>query len=380
MLYYIEDISGKVEKYDEALFYAMASVTSKRSVVLKYPGKGLITLVPRKFKNSTNIIKRLTKVVESLLNYILTIAKVSYKNPDVLHLQWLPFIEFNGWEIPILKWIKKLSPQTRLVLTVHNIYPHNMSKEAKLSYNKRFRKASSFFDAFIVHTEISKQDVVHEFGIAPNRVNVCCHGVFEPDGLNLNTECRKDGKLHILQFGGQSFYKGTDLLVDAICGLDELHKSKIEIHIVGGISRSFLEELKVKDKESIINWKAYFLDDDELYKEINDSDIVILPYRAISQSGVLLLSIFFGKLIICSNLPSFVETMRGEDGDGLDDSIFFNNEDVESLRNLLVRYIDMNVDEGAVRDRVQKLKKLYSWESAAKSTLDVYKKITTICK
>ena len=72
--------------------------------------------------------------------------------------------------------------------------------------------------------------------------------------------------------------------------------------------------------------------------------------------------------------------MRGEDGDGLDDSIFFKNEDVESLRNLLVRYIDMNVDEGAERDRVQKLKKLYSWESAAKSTLDVYKKITTICK
>ena len=138
---------------------------------------------------------------------------------------------------------------------------------------------------------------------------------------------RKDGKLHILQFGGQSYYKGTDVLVNAVCGLDEERKAKIETRIVGGISQSLLEELKTKDKDSIIKWKAYFLDDEELHQEINDSDIIVLPYRAISQSGVLLLSINFGKLIICSDLPSFMETMRGEEGNELDGCLFFKNED-----------------------------------------------------
>ena len=380
MLCYIEDISGRVEKYDEALFYEIASVASEDSVKLKLPGTGLISLVPRKFKNSANILKRFLKVFEGLLNYSYTIAKVAYDKPSVLHLQWLPFMEFNGWEIPVLKGLKIASPKTKLVLTIHNIYPHNMSLEAKRRYNMRFREVCKLLDAFIVHTKISKEDVVREFGLCSDRVYVCCHGVFAPKGIEINAKSRKDGKLHILQFGGQSYYKGTDILVDAVCGLDNKRKAKIETRIVGGIGRSFLEELKAKDQDSIIKWKPYFLDDNELYQEINDSDIIVLPYRAISQSGVLLLSIYFGKLIICSDLPSFVETMRGEDGDGLDDSIFFKNEDVESLRNLLVRYIDMNVDEGAVRDRVQKLKKLYSWESAAKSTLDVYKKITTICK
>lgn len=380
MLCYIEDISGKVEKYDEALFNAVVSAVPESSVNLLLPGNGLFALVPRRFKNSVNIIKRLAKVLECLLNYVYTIAKVAYFKPDILHLQWLPFVEFKNWEASILKVLKHVSPQTKLVLTIHNVYPHNMSVEAKIAYNARFRKVCNCFDAFIVHTNISKEDVVREFRLNPHNVYVCCHGVFEPQGIKQSRDCRKGGKLHILQFGGQSYYKGTDLLVDAVCGLDEERKKRIDTHIVGGISKNFLDELKAKDKDSIIKWKSYFLDDDELYREIIDSDIIVLPYRAISQSGVLLLSIYFEKLIICSDLDSFIETMRGEDGDGLDDCLFFKSENVESLRSLLVRYIDKDVNENAVRDRVVNLKKLYSWASAAQSTINLYQKIISICK
>lgn len=380
MLYYIEDISGKVENYDIALFNAIRAEVSKSSVRLLLPGINLLYIVPRKFKASENIIKRILKVAEGLFNYVYTMINVACTKPDVLHLQWLPFIEFNGCEVPILKSIKRLSPKTKLVLTIHNIYPHNMSMKAKKKYNIRFREACALFDAFIVHTNISKEEVICEFGLIPDKVNVCCHGVFEPKSIKINTTRRKEGKLHILQFGGQSYYKGTDLLVDAVCGLDERHKAKIETHIVGGITSHFLEELKTKDKDSLIKWKPYFLDDDELYQEINDSDIIVLPYRAISQSGVLLLSIYFGKLIICSDLPSFKETMRGQEGDKLDDSLFFKSEDADSLKKILTRYIDKNINEKDVQDRVQHLKKLYSWTNAAKSTLDVYNKLTNICK
>lgn len=375
MKYYIEDISGKVEKYDIALFNSIMSEISQSSVKLLLPGKNLLSLVPRKYKNSGNILKRLLKVAEGLVNYVITTTKVASSNPDVLHLQWLPFMEFNGWEIPILKILKMISPKTRLVLTIHNIYPHNMSWEDKRKYNVRFRKACRLFDAFIVHTKTSKDDVVREYGLDPECVHVCYHGVFEPNDITINNKSRKDGKLHILQFGGQSYYKGTDLLVNAVCDLNEAQKSRIETHIVGGISRGFLEKLKVKDNDSIIKWKPYFLDDCELYQEINNADIVVLPYRAISQSGVLLLSIFFEKLIICSDLPSFKETMRGNEGDNLDDSIFFKNENVGSLKELLIRYIDKDVNENALRNRVRHLKKLYSWKSAAQSTLNVYQKV-----
>ncbi|MEE0907669.1 MAG: glycosyltransferase [Muribaculaceae bacterium] len=374
------DLSGKVGLYDQALYKALKAEAADASIRYLAPGKGLLSLVPQKFAPSEHITKRLVKVAEGLLNYAITCIIVAFARPEVLHLQWLPFMEVVSWEIPILKLIKRISPKTRLVLTIHNVYPHNMSQEAKRAYNARFRKVCALFDAFIVHTRISKEDVAREFGIEQDKLHICCHGVFEPQGITITDTSRRNGKLHILQFGGQSPYKGTDLLVDAVCGLDTKHKAKVETHIVGGISQSFLDTLKAKDCESSIIWKPYFLDDEELYREINDADLIVLPYRAISQSGVLLLSIYFGKLIICSNLPSFVETMRGNEGGCLDDSIFFKSEDSESLRNLIIRYIDGEINESAVRQRISHLKKLYSWESAAKATLNVYNEITTaIC-
>lgn len=371
--YYIKDISGKVENYDLALYDAIKKEANDASVRLFAPGYGLLSLIPKRWQYTINIFKRIVKVAEGLLNYAYTCIKVACDKPDVLHLQWLPFMEFVGWEIAIIKFIKWLSPKSRLVLTIHNIYPHDMSSERKKSYNTRFRKAGSLFDEFIVHTKISKEDVIREFGLSAEKVHVCCHGVFEPKGVTISSEYRKDGKLHILQFGGQSFYKGTDLLVDAVCGLDDERKKRIETHIVGGISQSFLDELKKKDVDSVITWKAYFLSDEELYQEINAADLIVLPYRAISQSGVLLLSIYFGKLIICSDLPSFKETMQGEDGNSLDNDLFFKNEDADSLRVLIMRYIDGKIDEEAVRKRVNHIKSLNSWQSAAKATIEVYK-------
>lgn len=377
------DITGKVSLYDNALFDSLLEATAQgdewigltpyRSLSnVPQRKRGLFCLIPERKAHAGGLLKRSLKAIECLLNYISLLWMIRIDRPDVLHLQWLPFMEVNAWEVPLLRWMRRLNPRMKLVLTIHNVYPHNMGKARKERYRLRFRKASALIDAFIVHTRISKADVVREFGLSPSRVHVCCHGVFEPKGITLNAEHRKDGKLHVLQFGGQSYYKGTDLLVDAVCGLDDARKKRIETHIIGGISESFLSELKGRNTEGIIQWKPYFLNDDDLYQEINDADLIVLPYRAISQSGVLLLSIYFGKLIICSDLPSFKETMQGDEGNVLDDSLFFKSEDAVSLRELIIRYIDGNVEEEAVRKRVQRLKSLYSWESAAKATWDVY--------
>lgn len=371
----IVDITGRVELYDLALAEALYSVSPKDvQVKLLLPKHGLLSLIPKKLQNSENAIKRAVKVGEALLNYLLIIMRLAFCKVDILHLQWLPFMEINAWENPLLALMHKVSARTRIVLTIHNVYPHNMDDNAKQAYNKRFRKACSYIDAFIVHTDVSKKDVTREFNLPDDKVTVCCHGVFVPKNVAVKKEERNDGKCRILQFGTQSYYKGTDVLVDAICGMPNEFKNKIETRIVGDIKPAFLEEMKAKDSDGAIVWKPYFLDDQELYEEINNCDIVALPYRAISQSGVLLLAIYFEKNIICSNLPSFVETMRGNMSDDLDDSLFFESENADSLRHLIMQYISKDINEEAVKQRICHLKHLYSWESAAHSTLAVYNK------
>ena len=371
--YLIVDITGRVGQYDQALTEAIDELCSDEDVRLILPRKGLISLIPKKYEFSEYKIKRIARVLEALINYIYIILQLAYRHIEIVHLQWLPFMEINAWENVILALMRKVAPRTRIVLTIHNVYPHNMDSNAKKNYNVRFRKACGYIDAFIVHTETSKQEVIHEFGLPEEKVAVCCHGVFVPKDVSIKQEKRDSDKYRVLQFGTQSYYKGTDVLVDAACGLSEEEKNRIEIRIIGGIKSDFLQQMKAKDNNNTITWKPRYIEDPELYEEINNCDLIVLPYRAISQSGVLLLAIFFEKNIICSDLPSFKETMRGKETNDLDDLLFFRNEDAVNLRKLIRQYANRTIDEKAVKARINHLKKLYSWKNAATSTLHVYR-------
>lgn len=367
----IIDISGRVEIYDDALFNAIHSI--EKDSKLLYPGHGLLSLIPRKYKASESLIKRGLKVAEILINYFYLCILLAFCHTRIIHFEWLPLMDFTAVENHILKVIKLLSPRSKIVLTIHNLYPHNMSSESKAKFKVRYRKACGFVDEFIVHTKVTKNDVIEEYDLNAKKVNVCRHGVFEPKDYHVTSRI-KDDKLHVLQFGLQSYYKGTDILVKAICSMPDSYKSKIAARVVGAVDKKFLEDLQEIDKNNDIVFIPRYLEKHELYKEIDNCDIIVLPYRAISQSGVLLLSIYFGKMIICSNLPSFVETIKGDRENEPVDSFFFNTEDAYSLKELLKKYIDGVINYNDIQPHLAYLKELYSWSNSAKETIEVYYK------
>lgn len=379
MNYLLVDLSGKVDNYDKALYYALEQELSEEKSLIRLliPGHGLIRLIPKKFSQTEFIVKRLVKVLEGLLNYFYLLLLITFKRIDAIHLQWLPFVEVVGIEKYILSLVHALSPQTKVILTIHNIYPHgvkSMSDSGKQKYKKRFSNTCKKIDEIIVHTESSKVEVIKEFGFNPEIISIVHHGVFIPKNIELKKNISRKDKYVILQFGLQTYYKGTDVLVDAVNLLPDEYYDKIEVRIVGGVGDNYLQELRSKDAKSLVHWKTYFLPNDELYEEINNSDVLLLPYREISQSGVLLLSIYFEKNIICSDLPSFVETIHGDQDCSLDKDLFFKNDDRISLCELLKRYIDGNINNKDIQKRIKHLKTLYSWENAAKATILIYNK------
>ena len=76
-------------------------------------------------------------ISEKVTNY--DVAYCIVRRIDVLHLQWLPFLEFNSIEIPLLRCFRKLFRRCKMVLTVHNIYPHDMSAVGKVKYKERMK-------------------------------------------------------------------------------------------------------------------------------------------------------------------------------------------------------------------------------------------------
>ena len=113
-----------------------------------------------------------------------------------------------------------------------------------------------------------------------------------------------------------------------------------------------------------------------MYQEIEESDLIVLPYREISQSGVLMLTINFGKPLLVSNLPTFVETLSG-DYNNDNSNFYFENGSPQSMCCMLKKHIDNLIDIDSMKKQISHLSQLYSWANSAQMTYDVYKSITS---
>lgn len=373
------DISGKVFKYDYALYECINKITPDTELfhfVCPYFSIGkepsifkLVSLIPNRYRNSAHLFKRFLKFIEGLINYAILLNNI--KKYDLLHLQWLPFLEVCNVENMILKLAKKRNPKLKIVLTLHNIYPHNSSHKKKLTYQARMHDMIPLIDLLIVHNQSSKLSAYREFGIHPDNVVVIHHGIFVPPYLPQIK--REDDKVHILQFGQQSTYKGTDILVEAIHLLPSEILSQIKVHILGSTEKSLYNQYAPQIHDLPISWKNKYISDMELYQEIQNADILTYPYRAISQSGALLLGLYFKKPVIISDLPAFRETLGLEypeelvckvgNAQSLANSISWcieNKEKLQNLPSLIQTIIDNN-----------------SWESAATKTIAIYHQLAT---
>ena len=371
MKYVMVDISGKVPKYDIALCEAVSSsLVAENELILlaanieptniQCNAKRLISLIPRKFQNSENKIKRSVKALEGIINYIYLLAFVLFTQPKVIHFQWLPFLEVSSIERIFLQLIKLVSPKSKFLLTVHNIYPHNSIESSRVKYKARFALVEKIFDKFILHLQISKTEFCHEFGIEESRCKVIPHGVFEPKDLKIKPYKRNE-KLRLIMYGNQSYYKGTDILVDAIALLPKEIQNQVCTTIVGKISNDYLSLLQDKAKGLNINIIPEFVSDEKLNQMILDSDIIVLPYREISQSGVLLLALFFERPIICSDLPSFRETLSSISND-----YFFESNNSKKLATLIEKYVCNFFDVDQYVEKLKSIKEMYLWPTIAK--------------
>lgn len=125
--------------------------------------------------------------------------------------------------------------------------------------------------------------------------------------------------------------------------------------------------LKEKSDGLCIDWMSFFVPDEVLYQKILESNVIALPYRQISQSGVLLLVLHFRRSLLVSDLLSFRETL-----DGFSDDMFFENGKPASLADRIKAYMDGEVNLDEQKDVIENLNKKYSWNKAAEMTKQVY--------
>jgi glycosyltransferase involved in cell wall biosynthesis len=115
---------------------------------------------------------------------------------------------------------------------------------------------------------------------------------------------------YILFFGRLSYYKGIDLLLEAIPKV--LEKYPDEKFIIAG-KPSFGYEVDQKAIEQFpknIEVVSRYLSTEELVQMIENSKFIVCPYRDATQSGVLMTSYAAGKMVLATNVGSFPEYIK----------------------------------------------------------------------
>jgi glycosyltransferase involved in cell wall biosynthesis len=301
-------------------------------------------------------VRTLTKLAEHVPD-MLRYRRVA-RGADVVHFQWLD-----------VQWLDRLLlPSRPLVLTAHDLLPRE-PRPGQVAAQRRLYDA---VDALVVHSEYGRGQLVRGLGLDPGRVHEIHHGAFEHltrlPSQPLASELEQVAGPVVLFFGLLRPYKGVDVLLEAWRDAP----AGAELWIVGR-PRMDIAPLRAAAPPGV-RFISRYVPDAELASYFWRADVVVLPYshtERFDQSGVLATALAFAKPVVLSDVGGFGEVAATGAG------VVVEPGDVGSLAAALGRLLG---DEAERRRLAQAAREAgagpYSWDEAARRTLDVYRGLT----
>ncbi len=312
-----------------------------------------------------------SRMIDSInpLTWFSTGNKLAKKNYDLVIFRfWNPF--FAPALGVIAGIIKKKSSYTKLMSLCDNILPHEKTPLADFLTTYLFDK----LDGHIVQssqTENELQEVV-ENPVYEKRF----HPIYTnfPKKIDKITARKKLGlsaKNIILYFGIIRDYKGFDILLNAIA---ELKDSGLDFHLLAGgecygSDEKYTQLISNLGISDYITWHNKYIPDSEVSNYFSAADVVALPYRTASQSGVTQIAYSYDLPVIVTKvggLPEIVD--EGQSG------FTIEPENPTELANIL----EKNLEAGTFLEMatyIKKFKQKFSWEYFVNGIESVYSKI-----
>jgi len=237
-------------------------------------------------------------------------------NPDVLHFQWMLVPPVDLY---FIRRIRRRFPSTIIVVTVHNLRPLTSIE------SPRHREGIlNLANGIVVHGRDSMARLLRRFpDVDANKVAVIPHGPLhmaaerEARGSQYPSTDPGVERKHVgLVFGEIKSYKGLDVLADAVSLLSETEKRRLTLVVAGKLEepgcRADLERLA--SRGVAVDMKIGYVPNADVPKYFRAADFVLLPYKVITQSGVLLTALSHGRMVIASalgDMPEVIEATKG---------------------------------------------------------------------
>jgi glycosyltransferase involved in cell wall biosynthesis len=318
--------------------------------------------------------RRILKLLEAMLNLSALTVRFLLSRPDVIHVQYLPMLK---WQLPLDLWFLEFcrSRGSKIVLTVHDLLPHDTGEAYKQTFDELYRVA----DGIICHSDHVRERLEAEFFVPEEKVSVIPHGPFFYDlpasGLEQTLqsfEVERD-KVLVLWQGIIFPYKGIDLLLRSWQQV-EANVGDACLVIAGTGAPELLDQIRgqVKDLDlKRVKMHFRFISTEELVALYRTSDVVVYPYRAITTSGALATGLALGKAIIASDLPVFRELLTD-----CENAFLVDPQNSVELAGALIELIQ---DRELREQFARKVREMnfgdQSWLSIAKKTIQTYEAV-----
>jgi glycosyltransferase involved in cell wall biosynthesis len=267
-------------------------------------GLKVIEIFPE-FWGGDSKIKKLMRYLKSI---VALATYVSDRKYEVIHVQ-----SFRNVWAEILTYFIFRPSKTRLIYTAHNALPHERGRFDLWLYKFWYNHV----DSIHVLSKNTKNEIVRDLEVPESKIFVTLHGNYErfkEKNINLVGVSAKikygiqEGERVVLLFGLLRSYKGIESLIQAA---QYVKNNEFKIVIVGGGEVAYVEILRKQVEKSLrsdrILLQHKFLTDMDLASLIYCSDMVVFPYRHISQSGALVLALTYGKPVIANKIDGFIE-------------------------------------------------------------------------
>jgi beta-1,4-mannosyltransferase len=307
---------------------------------------------------------------------------VKLQVPDVFHVHWPErYVLTPGWQwrkcvdfvlFRLYLHLMRISGG-KVVWTAHNAFAHD---KPRTWLNVHLWKSFlATVDGVIYLSRDSKRQIELSYPVlAQKKSTVIQHGDYVdwiaeasaaaprdlPSRESLGIPARATV---ILSFGLIRRYKGIDRLVEEFRSLGNRETHLI---VTGYVSNAQLKQRILELSESLPNIHCILrrTDDDELVRLLELSDMVVLPYRQITNSGSALLALSAQRPLLGPRMGSLPEVQQlvGEDWVRLYEGQFSHSHLVEAMR-------------WAAAPRRPLRMKPFAWGDIARQTLRFYKSL-----
>lgn len=289
-------------------------------------------------------------------NLIFSLYRLIKKN-KITHI-YIPMTQvFSGSAVSILKKLTKV----KVIFTMHDSGTHDEANKIVKEFLLRLDVSSA--DAVIFVSKHVKKFSLNKYFNSDIPHRIASFGRLNSSKKNISRTLRDVPNL--LFFGRIEKYKGLDLFVGA---LEELDKEGINFSFTiagnGLIEPKLNKKIKkLMDKVPGILMNSWITDDDLVKLHIN-ADILVVPYREASQSGVLASAQDFILPFVCTPAGALPEQALKKGG--IISKDFSPKSIKESINNLLRKSVyNEKVNE------IYSMQQNQSWKPTADAIIEL---------